>query len=768
MVSFSSNEMMNLDIYETNNKFEEAIEHLLTALGDGVFSHPQKKLSQHLRGVFQNSVSMVEHLQVDINLPMLMLTAQLHDIFKADQRFQRYLFKKGERVNHALPSAWFAFLFARQYGFSLRQALFAAEAIRRHHTGLEDFSKIETAWKLDEEKLLSDLKSLERFLSLAYQPNDLKKIRSFFFELKEDSHELMWFELRLLYSILIAADRMDAAGMQYVPSLFPTRTQSFSFRQNDINSWRAQIQQECFENALKQLTQPGIYSLTLPTGAGKTLIGIKIASTLIKQFHYTSLIYALPFISIVEQTTQTATAYFGDDFVQEDHSLRPIESVEDDKNPLKRMADIFRFWHSPVVLTTIAQLWEAIFANRANHVMNFQRLSKAVVILDEPQTLPIKYWDGLGETLQFISQKLGTIFILMTATQPQLFSAREGRKELTPHPYSFPKNRHRYQIIDLAQTFDLEKIVDIMQENHLTGNNSGLVVLNTRKAALQAFDLIKGFLDVRLLSTWLTPRHRKQTLKEVKDAEENHLPLWLVSTQVIEAGVDLDFAYAFRDFAPLDSIIQVGGRCNRHAKRAQDGLIFVAALQINGRKTSAIYDKVLLEATRKILSIHPTFDESAVPSLITQYYQDILGSTARDDLFSNIQQGKWDEYPFLYDKDGAEEVSIIIEEEDAVQPLIDKLQELRPSLENIAIRKALMQSLQQYIIQIPQKYISALQDRCSRIIIDSEDEILGKVLGDSFYFLRQEALGEEDSHTYHPVKGFIPPEETEGEEALIF
>ncbi|MEI7989321.1 MAG: CRISPR-associated helicase Cas3' [Chloroflexota bacterium] len=757
-------------------KFGESLENLLTSLGVNILSHPQKALSQHLRGVYQNSAAIIDSLGMDIDEQSLILASLLHDIYKADDRFQRYLANRGKGVHHAQPSACFALLFARQHGFTFRQAILPAEVIRRHHTYLKNFSDIETAWKLDNEKLVSDLSSIDRFFSLRWQPREVKDLREFFFDLTEQRDEHLWFDLRLLYSVLIAADRMDACGRQYTFSSFPTAIHPFTFEQGEINTWRTQLQQECYENALQIIIEPGVYSLTLPTGAGKTLAGLKIASALINKFEYKSLIYTLPFISIVEQTTQTAKDLYGEDQVQEDHSLRPIDSDEDDKDPLKRMADLFRYWYSPIVLTTMVQFWEAIFAPQANRSMNFHRFSKAVVILDEPQTIPIKYWEGLGEILQFLSKKMGTIFILMTATQPHIYDKKAGRKETAPRPYKFPQNRHHYQIIDLNQSFEISKILEVIEDNHLFKMDSGLVVLNTRKAALQTFDLIKSSLPsdqihLRLLSTWLTPRHRKQVLADVKKDQGEKRPMLLVSTQVVEAGVDLDFDWVFRDFGPLDSIVQVGGRCNRHAKRSNLGMIFVANLQSNGRKfANSVYDKVLLEATRTVLINYPEFDEDAVSDLISKYYHDILASKATEDLLSEIRDGKWGENRPLFEDRAYDQdlVSMIIEENEKVPILIKELIETIPNLENIGKRKTLMQDLQQYIIQVPQKSISSIKNRCSQIFSNDQDEILGQVLGRSFYYLRNDAIGEKSFHTYHPIKGFIPPEESEEDAVLMY
>jgi len=774
-------------------ELEHSIEILLAALGTDVFSHPEKALAQHLRGVFQNGLELARDLGIQLEPRSLMVAALLHDIYKADVRFQAYLAGKGKGVHHAQPSAWFAMLFAHQCGLDFEKSFLAAEVIRRHHTDLMNFPEIEAAWNIEEKKIVSDLSSLARYFPLVSQSSCFRELQDFLFDLSGESDENLWFDLRLLYSVLVAADRMDACGIQYFPVSFPGFSHTISFdgagrTAGEINAWRAHVQHECFQRALEIITEPGVYSLTLPTGAGKTFAGFNIAHALIEKFGYASLIYALPFISIVEQTTRTATMLYGEDLVQEDHSLRPIESQEDDKCTLKRMADLFRYWHSPVVLTTMVQFWESVFAPQANQSMNFHRLSNAVVILDEPQTIPVKYWAGLGETIQFLSQKLGTIFILMTATQPYILDKKVGRKELAPRKYNFPKNRHQYQVVDLMQSFEMGKVLEIIEENRLVDMGSGLVVLNTRRAAIQAFDMLtNSFLanrfEIRLLSTWLTPRHRKETLARVKRAEEyrkmapadgieareERLPMLLVSTQVVEAGVDLDFDWVFRDFGPLESIIQVGGRCNRHASRSDQGKIFVASLQANGRRfASSVYDKVLLEATRDVLRSFDQFDEDVVAELVARYYQLIEGVKAVKDIFSELREGNWGETRLLFEDRKYDEVAVIVEEDEEVSGLLEEIEGTPRTLVNLDKRKSLMQCLQQYVIQIPRKYISPIQERCSQIFSADDDVIIRQVMGGSFYYLRNNAVGIESIHSYHPVKGFLPPEEADGEAALVY
>lgn len=210
----------------------------------------------------------------------------------------------------------------------------------------------------------------------------------------------------------------------------------------------------------RDIDKPGVYTLTLPTGAGKTLTGLSIAYEWAKRFGTKSIVYGLPFISIVDQTASVAKEVFNAENVQEDHSLaygkeHDKETVDYSKEAMawNKMSALFRYWREPVVLTTLVHLWDALFNPKANRTMNFHRLSNAIVILDEPQTISPRLWNGFGKVLSYLSQKWNTFFLLMTATQPHIAS----EQELAPLNTSFPFNRHKYEIVLEENKDDVKK-----------------------------------------------------------------------------------------------------------------------------------------------------------------------------------------------------------------------------------------------------------------------------------------------------------------------
>ncbi len=757
---------------------------LVEAIGPTVESHPGKELSDHLRGVWTNCAALTESLEAPVDLRALALGALTHDTGKAAPAFQAHLYRKGKGVNHAFPSAWFTLLLARQCGDPIERAIWAAEAVRRHHTQLVSFAEIASAWDADDRDDRAITANMRNLLP-RYAPRlagpDFEALHEAFFDLEDRLDASTWLQLRLQYSLLVAADRMDAIGLHepgrrsFPPFSLPVfpETPGAQGNEDPVAKWRGSVQEECFQHALQVIRGPGVYTLTLPTGAGKTLTGLRIADHLIRQGFGHTLIYALPFISIVEQTTDVACSVYGETSIQEDHSLREVDLGEDETDRWKQMACLFRYWHSPVVLTTLAQLWEAIFSPRANRAMNFHRLCGAVIILDEPQTIPAHLWAPLGDVFRFLSRELGTTVLLMTATQPHIARDPAKKGELAPQPYRFPHNRHHYSAWAIDREFEIDEALQALAEKGLFEKHSGLAVFNTRASALAGFDLLEGRLapdgSLKLLSAWLTPWRRRQALAEIRLKLENRLPLFLVSTQVIEAGVDLDFEWVFRDLGPLDSIIQVAGRCNRHYRRKTPGQVVIARLcqKTNGRRISLarqVYDQVLLDATLQVLSKNPIFDETDVPRIVDEYYARVASSVTPAEVFKELSRGEWGKERPLYTSMQQPGVPLVIEENETVRGLVEALESRHWALEYLLEKRRLMQELQQYIIEVPLRKVPALRLKAGRIL--AEQAVLAPILGDTMLFLSREGIGEDPACLYHPVKGLVPP--AEAGEALIF
>ena len=295
----------------------------------------------------------------------------------------------------------------------------------------------------------------------------------------------------------------------------------------------------------------------------------------------------------------------------------------------------------------------------------------------------------------------------MTATQP-FFQNVSKNNELAPPNVTFPQNRHNYRI--LPDKYEINDLLNILFDNDIPFEKSGAIVLNTKKTAIEAYNLLSSFVEadnIFFLSGWLTPKSKKRVLKELKQAEKNNELRYLVTTQVVEAGVDLDFNWVFRDFSPLDSLIQVAGRCNRHGLDNDSGIVLIAELQSKNKRGygSYVYNRTLLDSTHQILNkMFPegTFSEQHIPELISEYYQEIIlnRKVTPSLLLSLLKKGEWENLPPLF-KEEHRQVTLYVEEDEEFMPILNCLLENEWTLENRHEQKRLFNQLQQYAISVP-------------------------------------------------------------------
>jgi CRISPR-associated endonuclease/helicase Cas3 len=628
-----------------------------------------------------------------------------HDLAKATPYFQAHL--RGEKVDpklrsHAFTSAVIGYLWARdglpdpESDSHLRDFLPLAVflAIRRHHGFLRKAYE-EASLDVDERDLVDrQWAALRRppfdeLLSLIGAPwtatelgarfeqfwlkNETRTWRKLLTRLERESTPRFYLTENLLFSLLIDADRFQTAlgGTSTAPDRGSVtsdlvdayrRAKGWGKATDGVASLRERLHAEVTATVGALDLDDHFYSLTAPTGLGKT---VTIASWLLKlreriareRGYQPRIVYCLPFLSIIDQNAavlRESLAQPGSDVLVVHHHLgdsRYVASDNEFDSDASRL--LIEGWQSEIVVTTFVQIFATLVNNRSRPLMRLSRLAGAIVVLDEVQTLPARYW-SLFETLaRELAAQFDTTFVLVTATQPALFPAERPR-ELVPHPAEYFTRMGRITLVnESAEPLDLaglaERVTAVARSQ--PRRSVGLVVNTTRSAyelrAMLASDLGESH-EIIFLSSLVAPVDRLAQIARAKDLVESARrpnaggrPLLLVSTQVIEAGVDLDLDELFRDFAPLDSVVQAAGRCNRNGALPSSGLVHLVRLvDENGRGFAEwVYDRVLLDASREVLAGHSRIPEYDLAPLVERYFRllrDRVSTSASGDVLQAV------------------------------------------------------------------------------------------------------------------------------------
>lgn len=481
----------------------------------------------------------------------------------------------------------------------------------------------------------------------------------------ESYPNFFYFFVEFLYSVLCALDEWDAKFNDPIDaSSNPPKRHYFSFeeerskitlhhietfREKCIASGRwdltkispiiSSLRENTYNlvvNNLGDLKRNGIFTLSAPTGAGKTLALLGFAFDLRELMNQTfgyrpKILYCLPFLSITDQVMLELQAIFSipktkiqSPLLTVHHHLAEINwhILNDEAQtsseiiyPAKYFIDL---WRSDIILTTFVKFFESIFNPTKHNILRFHRITGSIIILDEVQCIPTKYWDLIAFCFKILCKFFNCSIILSTATQPAIITddspqeladaLLETRITLDEKETPLHDLLDRYQLLYEATPVSLEDFQDrIIQFCASHPNSNIMIALNTKHAARETYLKLESHFkpNVYLLSGYLLPRDRQKKVIELQTRLKNSKNRTiLVTTQVIEAGVDVSFDILFRDFAPLDSIIQVCGRCNRHFENSDKGTIYV--VRLNAEKTpwcNIVYrDRVALEMTHEILS----------------------------------------------------------------------------------------------------------------------------------------------------------------------
>ena len=748
----------------------------------------EQSLYDHVEGVALQIRRNLTEAGLKQLIPLGELLGRLHDAGKAQPAFQRYI--RGESAAKAPHSAAGALLATSLlYEFSVelglkkhpRTSQLLAYAISGHHRGLYNYAELQN--KLEEvdckDRCKKTAEALTKFRSqiLSWSKEHAEATETSLKELAKQvgATEQAQALIRLLFSCLVDADFLDTeafmdeerkerrheATCRYAPletlrDRLTKHMEGFS-TEGKINEARRAFLNQCREHG--RTCPKGYYSHFLPTGGGKTLSSMAWALETALKHEAQRIIYVIPYTSIITQTAGIFREIFGEENVLEHHSDITFSGDEasQEAERYERTRLLAENWDAPIIVTTNVQFFESLFSHKVSRSRKVHSIANSVVVFDEVQMFPTEFLHPMLRLLEDLRRIYGTQLLFCSATLPPF------DKE---HTSSFKKVNDFHQLSDAIQPIvpedpELFKVFDRviyhLEEKEyttkelaeeLSQHDSALCIVNSRRDASQLYQALletgKETQDLIHLSRNMCSAHLKERIAEVRQRLKAKIPTIVISTQLIEAGVDIDLPIVYRAMSGLDSIVQAGGRCNREGKRPAPGEVYVFSLSDGGKAVGAIAEGQ--NATRFLLDNDKEHTRSSMPlELIEAYYDRYYASIESFDT-KDIAES-------LYDVEDAKRWRFDFEQASKDFQLIDNVnhdlfvpygkgKELIEGLQKhtLYLNHRMMRELQQYHVAISKWRYEELEEArlLSEIVVDRETGKRILVLAPQGY---DEALG---------------------------
>ena len=485
----------------------------------------------------------------------------LHDIGKIKRGFQRKLEGEVNDTSHSGKGA--KVLYERE-----RKQQVLAAAIAGHHGRLPDPDRLKARVAAAEEIELPEWCRLPDY-ELPERISTCRDVKAMRYRVQ--------FLVRMLYGALCDADDRETAAFyagktdEMARVVTPKMNQEFRAYMDQLKGTGPvnDLRRRVLSHALsKAHDKPGLFTLTVPTGGGKTLTSLGFGLEHARIHGLQRLIFVVPYTSIIEQTADVFRRVLGPDAVLEHHSNLDWDGLDEDEAEQRRVMGAS--WDVPVVVTTAVQFFESLHAARKKRCRKLPSLARSVIILDEAQTMPLPLMRPCLAALRELMEGYAASIVLSTATQPALTKAGgfpaeealEGAREIACDPEDLFRSLKRVEVKDVGEMKN-EALAD-----RIRGTEQILCILDNREQARSVFDAVSDSCGAAHLSTLMVPAHRRAVLAQIRKRLDDQVPVRLVSTSLIEAGVDVDFPLVLRAAAGIDSIAQAAGRCNREGKLA--------------------------------------------------------------------------------------------------------------------------------------------------------------------------------------------------------
>ena len=679
-----------------------------------------------------------------------------HDVGKYSDAFQRRIRGSKERADHSTPGALLASnVFSDKKNFENLIGRILGYGIAGHHTGLPDGNSVdETCLNSRLHRANFDFSPCPHVL-LQKQSLNIHDLKSLFSNRRDESHTAfgLAFYIRMLFSCIVDADRLDSEAFSEPEKaeqrgIYPSIRElydrlitnleklSCKYPERAINKNRAAILAQCLSAANDS---PGLFSLTVPTGGGKTLSSLAFALKHALKHGLARVIYVIPFTSIIEQNAKVFRENIGKDAVVEHHSN--YEYQEESEDSVDQVYLASENWDAPVIVTTSVQFFESLFSHKPSRCRKLHNIVNSVVILDEAQMLPPELLLPCMEALRELTTRYNTTIVLCTATQPALNredefpEGFENVREIISDREILYENLKRVEIKMIGKKKD-EEIAALIRE-HM----QALCIVNTRNRARKLFELCGTQEGVYHLSASMCPTHRTQKLAEIRERLRLKKYCKVISTQLIEAGVDIDFPVVFREMTGIDSIAQAAGRCNREGRLLQHGKVFVFEPSDG---TSSIF-RQQAQAAQTVIRHHG--DDVLSLKGIREYFQELYWTRGRERLdllriFELLKPGVQSmDFPF---REIGEEFHLIKEDTvPVVIPWKEKGKALEKALRSEHPSRSIFRKAQRYTVSVYRQVFNQLEASgvvekipesvaiLTNMEIYSDD--LGLMLNDTYY-----------------------------------
>jgi len=720
---------------------------------------PQKEwhlLEDHLEGVGELASRFAEKFKASSWAREI---GEKHDIGKYSEAFQNYIkacnqeeeeeVVRPKKVDHSTAGAQLCIEQNEIIGH------FPAMCISGHHVGLEDWDNFNKRRhkKIEEFKENVPQKFLDGSRIKSLTAEDLKFIQ----DSKNKAFASAFF-VRMLFSCLIDADRIDTEKFcnpdtflsrsigntlsnEKCVSLLKNLMKYITLRENTttasevLKKARKVVRENCEEAASNEA---GIFSLTVPTGGGKTLASLLFSLKHAKIHNKDRIIYVAPFTAIIDQTVQVYQNSL-EESILEHHSN--IDSNSYRSQGIKLASEN---WDYPIIATTAVQFLESLFASNPSKCRKLHNITNSVIILDEAQTLPKELISPTLRVFEELVLHYNCSIVLCTATQPAVEKTDKFKMGLTvPISEIIKKPENLFTSLKRVQILDRGKMKDSKILEEIKNKEQVLVIVNTRKHAQTLYNSL-DFKNKKHLSSTMCSAHRRETLKDVKTDLEKGKPVILVATSVVEAGVDIDFPCVYRSFIGVDSINQSAGRCNREGKIKNLGeLHLFESENIENERHVKGSINATKEILRRIKNKKGNTDEILLPDRVKEYFihywvqqQNTKKGVGKplEDLFRWSEEGK----PIFDFKTAAESYTVIEKEQKPVcipwgikgEKLIKELlayeEKANPDIQK---GRKLLRNLQSYIVNVSKEHFSALVAQGFPLTADDSVCILSDIDG---------------------------------------